>query len=376
MANRTCTILLACAAPWIAACDQTGANDEPSARQTIELPVPGAEPTPVIDLAPGRVATVSFANANGEPWPVEELLVGDPRRLTYRRIESQPHVAILQSPEEVSTNLVAILEGLAAPVHLDIRSTGAGVSAQVEVRLVQDAGEDAASGEAIAAVAEPASSGARALDQPAVESIIREYLLANPSVLREALDPSRQLAARASELRGELLASAGVPALGDQSGAVTVVEFSDYRCGFCKRSLDAVRMALKRPGVRVEVREYPILGGDSVRAAKAALAAAMQGRYEQAHLALMAHEGEFDEATIETMAADWQLDVERLKADMDSAEVNARLEANRALAQRLGVTGTPAFLVAGPERMEVSPGFVDANRLRAMIDAVAGPADA
>ena len=376
MANRTCTILLACAALWIGGCDQAGADDEPSARRTVELPVSGSEPAPVIALAPGRVATVSFANARGEPWPVEELLVGDPRRLTYRRIESQPHVVIVQSPEEVSTNLVAILKGLAAPVHLDIRSTGAGVSAQVEIRLVEDAGEAAASVEAVATAAEPASSGAQALDRPAVESVIRDYLLANPNVLREALDPRRQLASRAAQLRGELLATTGVPALGDESGAVTVVEFSDYRCGFCKRSLDAVRMALERPGVRVEVREYPILGGDSVRAARAALAAAMQGRYEQAHLALMAHEGDFDEATIETMAADWQLDLKRLKADMESAEVDALLEANRALAQRLGVTGTPAFLVAGPERIEVSPGAVDANRLGAMIDAAAAPADA
>ena len=117
------------------------------------------------------------------------------------------------------------------------------------------------------------------------------------------------------------------------------------------------------------MREYPILGPQSVLAAKAALAAARQGAYEAAHLALMEHEGEFDEAAIETIMGELGLDLERLAADMASDEVEALIEANRDLAGRLGVTGTPAFLVLGPGGVEVSPGALDAERLERMIDA-------
>ena len=160
-----------------------------------------------------------------------------------------------------------------------------------------------------------------------------------------------------------------MPAGGDETAAVTVVEFFDYRCGYCKRSLAAVRGALARERVRVEFREYPILGDDSVLAAQAALAAGLQGRYVDAHLALMAHEGDYDEESIARIAADRGLDAERLREDMQSTAVAALIEANRALAQRMGVSGTPAFLIAGPEEVLVSPGALDAGRLNDLIDA-------
>ena len=167
-----------------------------------------------------------------------------------------------------------------------------------------------------------------------LDEAIRAYLLSHPEVLREALDPARQLVSRVESHRAELLDEDGVPVLGDLSGAVTVVEFFDYRCGYCKRSLDAVRAALDRSGVRLQMREYPILGEGSVRAARAALAAARQGAYERAHFALMAHEGEFDDASIDGIAAELGLDVGRLRADMASPQVEAQIEANRELAGR------------------------------------------
>ncbi len=154
-----------------------------------------------------------------------------------------------------------------------------------------------------------------------------------------------------------------------RTGAVTVVEFFDYRCGYCKRSLDAVRGALRLAGVRVQLREYPILGDASVRAARAALAAARQGAYEAAHFALMEHDGEFDAAEIDSIMRGLGLDMERLAADLDSAGIDALIDANRELAARLGVTGTPAFLVLGPGGVEVSPGALDADRLAELIAA-------
>ena len=150
-----------------------------------------------------------------------------------------------------------------------------------------------------------------------------------------------------------------------------MVEFFDYACGFCKRSLDAVRTAVARPGVRVELREYPILGEGSARAARLALAADLQGRYLDVHLALMERTDGFEgEDLPEELAERLGLDAARLRADMASPEVASRIEANRRLAGRLGVTGTPAFLVLGPGSVEVSPGALDASRLEALIAAV------
>ena len=321
-----------------------------------------SESPPAIRLAPGRVATVSFLDSAGAPWPVSELAGPDAPWLTVRRGAAHPHVVIVETDAETdvggngAANLVALLDGLATPVHLTLVPE-AGVSAMVVTLRITEP----RSGGAIAGYA--AGRGA------AFEAAVRDYLLANPRVIREALDPARQLASRVAEHREELTAAAGVPALGDLSGAVTVVEFFDYRCGYCKRSLDAVRAAVARSGVRVEMREYPILGAGSVLAAQAALAAARQGAYEAAHLALMEHEGEFDRGAIESLMGELGLDVERLTADMASDEIEALIEANRNLAGRLGVTGTPAFLVLGPGGVEVSPGALDAERLAAMIDA-------
>ena len=230
---------------------------------------------------------------------------------------------------------------------------------EIRVAGASDSGEAVGGAGPVAAAPVDASMG----------SVIRDYLLANPDVLREALDPKRQLAAQAAHLRAEFLGAPGIPVAGDPDGPVTVVEFFDYRCGFCKRSLEAVHAALERPGVRVELREYPILGPDSERAARLALAAGMHGRYLDAHLVLMEREEGFGEELIEELAGVLGLDAARLRADMESPEVQARINANRELAGRLGVTGTPAFFVAGPERIEAVPGALDAARLNRLIDA-------
>ena len=338
-------------------------SPEPDRRTEIAWSAAGSGPSPVLMLPTHRAVTVSFVDAAGEPWPVSDLAVPTTTLwLTARRAKAHPHVAILTGAETAadgagSANLVALLDGLATPVHLTLEPGPAGSATAVTVRIAERLGDDAlADGSAV-------SRGA------AFEAAVRDYLLANPGVLREALDPSRQLAARVAERRDELLAAAGVPALGDASGAVTVVEFFDYRCGYCKRSLEAVRGALLQAGVRVQMREYPILGEESVYAARAALAAARQGAYEAAHFALMEHGGAFDDASIGSIMRELGLDVERLLADMASDEIAGLIEANRELAARLGVTGTPAFLVLGPGGVEVSPGALDAERLAAMIDA-------
>ena len=298
---------------------------------------------------PGRIATLSFANADGAPWRISEIAEPATEGLLVDRARSQPHVAMVRARNEIGpANVVVFLEGLEAPVHLDVVAADELAATRVEVRVARPAESVTNAGEAASVASVP--SGA------SVETVIRDYLLANPDVLREALDPKRQLAARAARLREEFLGAPDVPAAGDPDAPITVVEFFDYRCGFCKRSLEAVRTALERSGVRLELREYPILGDDSLRASRLALAADLQGRYMDAHLMLMEREDGFGEEVIGELAGALGLDVARLRADMESAEVQARIDANRDMAARLGVTGTPAFFVAGPERIEAVPG--------------------
>ena len=343
-------------------CERAEKAGSGAAARVIELTLASEEATPAVAARAGRVTTLAFADADGAPWPIAEIAAPETEGLLAERVRSRPHVATLRARDEVGpANVVVFLEGLDAPVHLDVVASGAPTATRVEIRVARPAGSGERGGEdgSVAALAPGAP----------MEAIIRDYLLANPDVLREALDPKRQLSAQASRLRGEFLGAPEVPAAGDLEAPVTVVEFFDYRCGFCKRSLEAVRTALERPGVRVELREYPILGDESLRASRLALAAGLQGRYLDAHVALMEREDGFGEEMIGELAGALGLDAARLRADMESAEVRARIDANRDLAGRLGVTGTPAFFVAGPERIEAAPGALDAARMNQLIDA-------
>ena len=321
----------------------------------------GDEPAPSVGLPANRLVTVEFTDAGGAPWPVADILFPEAGGLAVRRGAGHPNVLILQALRRGEPgNLVALLEGLPRPVHLNL-GREADAATRVLLRLADE--REAAGVPAVSGTPSPAPAEAADLD-----AAIRDYLLSNPDVLREALDPSRQLAARVASRREELLDAPDAPVLGDAAGGVTVVEFFDYRCGFCRRSMDAVRMALERAGVRLQMREYPILGEDSERAARLALAAARQGAYRPAHFLLMEREAPYDDAAVAELAAALNLDAARLREDMQSAEIGAAIEANRALARQLGVTGTPAFLVIGPSGVKVSPGALDPERLAAMID--------
>lgn len=193
----------------------------------------------------------------------------------------------------------------------------------------------------------------------AIEGIVRDYLLANPEIL---LEMSQALEARQEEAR-QAAASAAIegnqaalfddpltPDLGNPDGDVAVVEFFDYRCGYCKRVYQPILDAVREDGnVRLLVKELPILGPQSVLAATAALAAREQDGYAAMHGALMTHRGGYDEATIGKLAGAAGLNAERLLADMADpavqAKIEAAIEANQALAGAIGVSGTPAFVV-------------------------------
>ena len=175
----------------------------------------------------------------------------------------------------------------------------------------------------------------------------RDYLLAHPEVLPEAMEvlQRRDMAARIDPLRGELERPFPGAVLGNPQGTVTLVEFSDYACSFCRQSLEDVnRLIAANPDLKVVVREYPILRPESVDAARMALAAARQGKFARFHEA-MYRLGPPNPASIEAAAREAGVDLAAARAAMDSGAFDPHLQGNAVLAQQLGISGTPGWVV-------------------------------
>ncbi len=210
-------------------------------------------------------------------------------------------------------------------------------------------------------------------DRAAIESIVREYLLENPEIITEALDvlQQREELAELERQRAALVAqhdaifNSSSPIMGNPDGDVTLVEFFDYQCGFCKRVLDDVfAVAEDDPGLRVVFKDLPILGPASVVAARASLAARNQGLYTEYHNALMAHRGQLSDQVIFDTAAAVGLDVDQLQQDMRAPEIRDELNDNIRLAQQLGIRGTPAFIIGD----EIIPGARSLQEIEASIE--------
>lgn len=211
-------------------------------------------------------------------------------------------------------------------------------------------------------------------EKAAIESVVRDYLMKHPEVIVEAIQglqerQKQEAAARQQQAVQESLSALqddpADPVLGNPEGDVTVVEFFDYQCGYCKRVAPGLQQAVAEDGgIRLVMKEFPILGEASIVAAKAALAAERQGRYEDFHWALMQHKGGLDEATVYAVAADVGLDLERLKADMADPAIEERLAENYALAERLNINGTPAFVIGE----ELVPGALPMEQFRHLVE--------
>lgn len=188
-----------------------------------------------------------------------------------------------------------------------------------------------------------------------IEKIIKDYLVAHPEVLEEAsaeLDKRKQLA-EAEKAKTEiknhseaLFNSSRQVTIGNAGGDVTLVEFFDYNCGYCKRGLhDVVKLVETDPKVRVVFKELPILSKGSEEASRVALAAQRQGKYWELHKAMLGAKGQMNEAAALQIAEKLGLDMTKLKADMASPEVKAEVDKSEALAKKMGVNGTPHFLI-------------------------------
>ena len=202
-----------------------------------------------------------------------------------------------------------------------------------------------------------------------VKQLALEAILENPQIIMQAVAILEQrererAASGANTVRLQLEQDPNSPNLGNPDGDVTVIEFFDYNCPYCRKAGQTVQELLASDAnVRVIYREWPILGEDSVFASRAALAARAQGKYEEFHWALMNGEGRASEASILKLARHLDLDVEKLQADMTSPAVEAHIAQSNALARTLGFTGTPAFIVGD----RTAPGMLSTDEITAMV---------
>lgn len=218
---------------------------------------------------------------------------------------------------------------------------------------------------------------AQELDKDAIKDIVKELLAEEPSLVTDALEQARieaqrereEQAATKLEEHKDYFASDDVLVIGNPEGDVTVVEFFDYNCGYCKRAFSDLQKLIEADdNVRVVMQEMPILGPSSAQKAKWAVAAYEQGKYLEFHTALMDAPGRLDDAALTKIAEDLGLDVEKLKVDLDSDAVNNRIEKSKSVARDVGVTGTPAFVIDG----KFYPGYLGPGGLKREVDKARG----
>jgi protein-disulfide isomerase len=210
-----------------------------------------------------------------------------------------------------------------------------------------------------------------------IENIVKNYLVQHPEVLQEAMEAldKRQKEADADKARttikdnkATIFNSSHQVVLGNPQGNVTMVEFFDYNCAFCKRALpDMLDLIKTDPDLKFVLKEFPVLGPGSLEAAHVAVAARMQDssgkKYMEFHQKLLGARGPADKVRALAVAKDVGFDVARLEKDMNSDEVKTTIEENMKLADVLGVNGTPSYVVDD----EVVVGAVGVDELRAKI---------
>ena len=209
-----------------------------------------------------------------------------------------------------------------------------------------------------------------------VEGWVKDYLMQNPEVIRDAIMElqRRETAAKEAAVKTALSANKsmllndpGSFVAGNPNGDITVVEFFDYKCGYCKRALPAlVDLINDDPNVRVVLKEFPILGPQSVVGARAAIAAMKQARgddYMKFHQQLMMTRGDISEGRVMELAGRMGLDPAQLAKDMRAREVEAIISRNHQLASMLDITGTPAFVIGD----RIVPGAISLSEMKQIV---------
>lgn len=214
---------------------------------------------------------------------------------------------------------------------------------------------------------------------------VRAYLMANPEVIFEAVaEFERRTAAAQNDMDGtlveinaeEIFADDHSWVGGNVNGDLTVVEFLDYRCGFCRRAQEQIADLLGTDGnIRLIIKEFPILGPQSTIMSRFAIAVQQEStpeHYEEAHDRLMLWDGDFTQTSARLLADELGLDADSVLAQMDSPAVDAILQSNHELAQRLQISGTPTFVMGDVEGGELVRGYRQADELREIVSRLRG----
>ena len=214
----------------------------------------------------------------------------------------------------------------------------------------------------------PASAEITETDRDALNEMIRDYILANPEVVREALI---ELGQREQRERTEMAMSilrddAGDPVLGNPNGSFVIYEFSDYNCGYCKRVFQPLQeLVAGDDDIKLVIKEFPILSQTSLLAAQAAVAAQAQGVFPEFHIAMMTARGAISMDSILDAARSAGADTTRLQADMNSPAVAAIIDRTRAAADALEISGTPGLVIGS----QVIPGAISIEQMREIVAA-------
>ncbi len=224
-----------------------------------------------------------------------------------------------------------------------------------------------------------AAAGFTDAQKAQIEDIVRDLLTKkDPSIVmkaaeeqskRDAADQEKKTTEGITKNKDKIYNDPTDPIAGNPKGDVTIVEFFDYNCGYCKKVSPVLKQLLNDDkNVKVIFKEYPILADSSRVAAKAALAANKQGKYYEFHNALMEHKGGFDQAGIMDIAGKLGLNKDQLKKDMDSPEIAKHLEDDQTLGMDVGAHGTPTFFIGD----KVVPGAIDLAEFKSKIAEVRG----
>lgn len=231
---------------------------------------------------------------------------------------------------------------------------------------------------AMLAVALPARAEMTSEQKEEIGQVIREYLLANPEVIEEAIDVLRNrrdqeaavAQARAIEDRGDLIFNSdNQVVVGNPDGAITLVEFFDYNCGYCRRAVTDMTALIKaNPDLRVVLKEFPILTEGSMEAARVAIAVKdlAPERYLDFHLELFSRPGQANTEKAIEVARDIGLDAEAVKKASEGSDVSANIAEVRELASALGISGTPSYVIG----KELIPGAIGFDGLQEKVTAI------
>ena len=206
-----------------------------------------------------------------------------------------------------------------------------------------------------------------------LDNYIYEYIMNNPEVILKSVDKFRQKTEDNAKVDDEYIKenfikfanNPNIPYMGSDKPKVIIIEFFDYNCGYCKKSLDAVTELLRTEfDLKISFRDYPILAPSSRTAAKAALASREQGKYFIFHSALMNMQGNLNEDKIFSIATNLGMNLDKLKEDMDKLEIDNIIKDNETLARKLNIRGTPTFIING----ELYAGALELNKLKTIIN--------